>query len=142
LYKNQNNGFDSKDGELIARFTAFMVQIVTNAKIDYVRRQRHLKWETPTDTPPLQEGTSSKTERWQNGIPDSEFDFAEERISNALSSLPALRRRILELSFIEQLSAQEIAEELEYSIKFVYDQKHAALKKLRDLLLKGGVPNG
>ena len=128
---------DATDDALIARFTAFMVKVVSNAKIEYIRRQRHWKWEIPMDHLPMQEESPFTSERWQNGASENEFDFAEERISNAFSSLPALRRRILELSFIESLPAQEIADELGCSIKYVYDQKHIALKKLRDILMKG-----
>ena len=128
---------EAKDGELIARFTAFMMRIVKSARVDYIRKQRHWKRETPMDKPPLDE-SSPVAERWQSGISDNEFHFEEDRISDAISSFPALRRRILELAFIEKLTAQEIADMLGCPIKFVYNQKHAALKKLRDTLLKGG----
>lgn len=134
----QNSLFDDADNELIARFTVYIQKVVVNAKIDYIRRQRHWKWEIASDMlpePPVGEWDSN---RWQNAVPDSEFDFAEENISNELSALPSLRRRILELSFIEELSALEIADMLGCSVKFVYNQKHTALKKLRDALLRGG----
>jgi DNA-directed RNA polymerase specialized sigma24 family protein len=49
-----------------------------------------------------------------------------------------MRRRILELSFIEGLSAMETAHLLGRSVNYIYDQKHAAIKKLRDALLRGG----
>ena len=142
MYVKKNDDNDSEDGELLARFTAFMVQLVTNAKVDYIRRQRHSKREILMDTLPESNDSPLADERWQSGVSDKEFNFAEERISDALGSLPALRRRILELSFIEGLTAQEIAETLECSVKFVYDQKHAALKKLRDILVKGGERDG
>ena len=142
MYVKKNDDNDSADGELRARFTAFMVQLVTNAKADYIRRQKHSKREILMDTLPESNDRAFAEERWQNGVSDKEFNFAEKRISDALSSLPALRRRILELSFIERLTAQEIAETLECSVKFVYDQKHAALKKLRDILVRGSERDG
>jgi len=138
MYINPKYKFDDSDGELIAQFTAFMVKVVTSAKIDYIRRQRHWKWEVLMDKPPEPQDDKLNSGRWMNAISESEFYFAEERISKALSDLPTLRRRILELSFIDELSAQEIAEILGCSVKFVYNQKHAALKKLRDNLLNGG----
>lgn len=138
MYTNPKYTFDATDGELIAQFTAFMVKIVTSAKIDYIRRQRHWKWEISVDKPPGTNENKISLERWQSAVSDSEFYFAEERISEALTDLPALRRRILELSFIEDYSAQEIAEMLNCSVRFVYNQKHVALKKLRDVLLNGG----
>lgn len=138
MYTNKNTDFDARDGELIAQFTAFMVKVVTSAKIDYIRRQHHWKWEISMDKLPEQTDTIGSQERWIDGVSESEFYFAEERISKALSDLPAMRRRILELSFIEELSAQEIAEVLGCSVGYVYNQKHDALKKLRDYLLNGG----
>jgi RNA polymerase sigma factor (sigma-70 family) len=137
MYIKQNNGFDAVDAELIARFTSFMVEVVTSAKIDYIRRQRHWKWEMPMDELPEPRDELADIDRWQSAAPDDEFYFAEERISNALSSLPHLRRRILELSFIKELSAMEIAELLGCSVKFVHNERHAALKKLRNMLLQG-----
>ena len=138
MYINPKYKFDAADGELIAQFTAFMVTVVTSAKIDYIRRQRHWKWEVLTDKLPEAQDNHSNQAKWLSGVSDSEFYFAEERISKALSDLPSLRRRILELSFIEEYSAPEIAEILGCSVKFVYNQKHAALKRLRDILLNGG----
>jgi len=138
MYINPKYKFDDSDRELIAQFTAFMVKVVTSAKIDYIRRQRHWKWEVLMDKPPELQNDKPNPERWLSAVSDGEFYFAEERISKALSDLTTLRRRILELSFIEELSAQEIAEILGCSVKFVYNQKHAALKKLRDNLLNGG----
>jgi len=134
----QNNGFDAADDELIARFTAFTVRTVTSAKIDYIRRQRHWKWEVSVEEISDMSDDAPTVQRWQNGVSNNEFFFAEERISNALSALPILRRRILELSFIEGLSAQEVADELSCSVNYVYKLKHETLKRLRDALLKGG----
>ena len=138
MFIQPNNTYDAADSELIAQFTAFMVKVVTSAKIDFIRRQRHTKWEIPVDKLPVPQDVMADTERWQSDVREEEFFFAEEQISDALSDIPSLRRRILELSFIDGLSAMEIAEMLGCSIKFVYNQKHAALKKLRDTLLKGG----
>lgn len=132
---NSKYQFEDADGELIAQFTAFMVKVVKSAKIDYIRRQRHWKWEVPMDKLPE---LPSQDASWMDVPSEQQFNFGEEHISKAISDLPLLRRRILELSFIEQLTAQEIAERLNCSVKFVYNQKHAALKKLRDILLRGG----
>ncbi len=138
MYINQNNSFDSADDKLIARFTSYMVKVVKSAKVDYIRRQSRWSLETPMDNPPESYVNSQDMERWQSGVPDNEFYFTDDSISDALSDLPHIRRRILELSFIERMPAIEIAELLDCTVTFVYDQKHTALKKLRDMLLKGG----
>ncbi len=136
--KKQNPPFDPADSELIARFTAYMVKVVTTAKIDYIRRQSHWSMELPTDKLSKPDDATPETERWQHAASENEFFFAEERISDALSGLSQMRRRILELSFIDGMSAMEIAEHLGCSVKFVYNERHSAIKKLRNLLLKGG----
>jgi len=134
---NPQYSFDAADGELIAQFMGFMVKVVKSARIDYIRRQRHWNREIPMDKLPIPPDPPPESERWLDVVPQGSFNFAEERISKALSDLPILRQRILELSFIENLPAQEIAEILGCSIKYVYNQKHAALKKLRNILLNG-----
>jgi len=79
--------------------------------------------------------------QWFEALFETGFDFEEERLSRAFSELPVLRQRILEMAFVKRLSAQEIAQRLNCSVKYIYNQKHAALKKLRDILLKGGDEN-
>ena len=66
------------------------------------------------------------------GIRD--FDFEEERLSRAFSELPLMRREVLRLLFVEQLTPREIAERLHCSKDFVSVQKTRALEKLRQLL--------
>jgi len=90
------------------------------------------------ENPLAQQSCVPAPERWQNAVSADEFYFVDENVSDALTDLPSLRRRILELSYIEDLTAQEIADLLGRSLKFVYNQKHIALKKLRDTLLRGG----
>lgn len=63
-----------------------------------------------------------------------DFDFEEERLSRAFSELPLMRREVLRLLFVEQLTPREIAERLHCSKDFVSVQKTRALKKLRQLL--------
>ncbi len=136
-YKHKNP-FDPSDNELIARFSAFMTLVVTSAKTDYLRKQRKWSNEIPMNEPPESKDIPACHERWQSAVSENEFYFSEDRISDELSNLPQMRKRILEMSFIEGWSAMEIAEKLGCTVKYVYDQKHAALKKLRDRLLRGG----
>lgn len=62
------------------------------------------------------------------------FEFEEEKLANAFLSLPLMRQRVLEMLFIEELSAIEIAQKMNCSVKYVYDQKYLALQKLRKSL--------
>lgn len=63
-----------------------------------------------------------------------DFAFEEERLSRAFSELPLMRREVLRLLFVEQLTPREIAGRLHCSKDFVSVQKTRALKKLRQLL--------
>ena len=126
--------FDDSERELIAQFTAFMTSAVRSAKIDYIRRQRHWNWEISVDELPEVPADLP----WFDALSESSFDFEEEHLSKAFSELPILRQQILEMAFVERLTAQEIAQRLNCSVKYIYNQKHAALKKLRDVLLRGG----
>ena len=62
------------------------------------------------------------------------FEFEEEKLANAFLSLPLMRKRVLEMLFIEELSDIEIAQNMNCSVKYVYDQKYLALQKLRKSL--------
>jgi len=135
--KKQSYIFDDSEHELIAQFTAFMTSVVRSAKIDYIRRQRHWNREISMDVLP----EAPVDLQWFEALFETGFDFEEERLSRAFSELPVLRQRILEMAFVKRLSAQEIAQRLNCSVKYIYNQKHAALKKLRDILLKGGDEN-
>lgn len=135
--KKQSYIFDDSEHELIAQFTAFMTSVVRSAKIDYIRRQRHWNREISMDVLP----EAPVDLQWFEALFETGFDFEEERLSRAFSELPVLRQQILEMAFVKRLSAQEIAQRLNCSVKYIYNQKHAALKKLRDILLKGGDEN-
>ena len=66
-----------------------------------------------------------------------DFDFAEERISKALSELPLMRKEVLRLLFVEQKTPREIASIMRCSEAFVSLQKTRAINKLRALLTEG-----
>lgn len=142
MYANPKFVFEPEDGELIARFTVYLMRVIEHANANYF--QRYLNkgarrdWEILVDRLPEPPTDSYREAHWLNGISEEQFDFEEERISQAFYKLPLLRQTILELSFIQEMPVREIAEKLNCSVKFVYNQKHRALKKLRDILLGGG----
>ena len=131
--------FDECDTELIARFTVFIEKVVTNAKIDYFRRTAYINHEIPMDKLP-----EELEPQWQDTdelFRDGRFSFEEQRIADAFTELNLMRQRILEMTYVEELSALEIADRLNCSVKFVYNQRAVAIKKLRDMLLGGGDEN-
>ena len=69
------------------------------------------------------------------GIRD--FDFAEERLANAFSELPLMRREVLRLLFVEMKTPREIATIMHCSEEYVRVQKNRAISKLRKMLEEG-----
>ena len=63
-----------------------------------------------------------------------DFDFEEEKLSEAFRTLPLMKRRILTMLFVEQLSPREIASHLNCSVQYVYNQRSLALKSLRRII--------
>ena len=66
------------------------------------------------------------------------FDFQEERLAEAFYKLPLMKRKILELLFIECIKPEEIASRLNCSSDYVYLQRKRAINKLRKELSMGG----
>ena len=82
----------------------------------------------PDESPPLEEWLTTTT---------GKFHFPEDWISTVFSALPIRQRQILELEYIGELSASEIAATLNCSVTHVYTQKYAAMKKLKAALMGG-----
>ena len=64
------------------------------------------------------------------------FDFEEERLAKAFYELPLMKRKILEMLFVEEIKPEEIAKKLNCSSQYVYNQKFRAIKTLREQLCK------
>ena len=130
---------EDDDLDLLWRFTAYMELLVNHAKIDYLRKQGYKQKELSFDQSGIEESAG-----YEDPLPIStdEFDFEEDKLAGAFSKLTLLRRQILTLTFVEGLSAQEVADKLNCSVDYVYLHKHRALKSLRDQLMEGGDKHG
>ena len=121
--------------ELKGRFTVWLEKVVRNAKINYIKklkREPQLVYleEIPESVLTTQ---SSSYEVYTK----SEFEFEEERLSKAFSKLPLMRKRILAMLFVENISPDEISKRLNCSPQYVYNQRYKALKALKNELDKG-----
>lgn len=130
-----DNVENNERDELRGRFTRFMEVCVQNARSNYcMKLSRQLPTVSIEDIPerflaeecPLECGAKN------------EFDFEEEKLAIAFQTLPLMRRRILTLLFVEQLSPQEIADRLNCSVQYVYNQRSLAIKTLRRIIANGG----
>lgn len=68
----------------------------------------------------------------------SEFEFEEERLAETFSKLPLMRKRILTMLFVENISPDEISKKLNCSPQYIYNQRYKALRALRNELDKDG----
>lgn len=134
MYQRQN--FCEPD-ILRARFTAWLEKLIKNTRIDYLRQFKNIPETISIDDLFEDEqliGDNDVT------ISDSKtaFDFEEERLARAFYELPLMKRRILEMLFVEEFKPEEIAKRLNCSAQYVYNQRLRAIKKLREQLSKGG----
>lgn len=132
---NKTNPY-AKPDPLRGRFTRFMEILVKRARINYLEKLRRFPEMISIDDVP--ESALAIEDRLILSDCTSDFNFEEDRLSDAFMSLPSVRQRILTLLFVENLSPGEIAARLGCSVGHVYNQKSIALKKLRELLAEGG----
>lgn len=125
--------------ELRARFTKWMEVTVYRARLNYLKAQsRHI------DVIPLEEVEehlcSPEDEgRWIREMgPTDSFDFEEEMLAAAFSRLPAMKKKVVTMLFLLEMTPQEVAEELGCTVQHVYNLRSLALKNLRNALEGGG----
>ena len=125
--------------ELRARFTKWMEVAVYRARLNYIKAQsRHLTTLSLEDAPKDQLYSHEAETQWiQNVCMEDSFDFEEESLADAFARLSAVKREIITMLFLLNMSPHEIADKLGCTVQYVYKQKSLALKRLRDLLKVG-----
>lgn len=136
-----NKQFDNdngNDGLLRARFTRWMEVTLARASRDYVEAHPESQMEVSIEE--LPEAALMDPHDYYSVFerPRNSFDFEEAKLAKAFAELPIMRREVLRLLFVEELSPREIAGMLHCSENYVHLQKSRALKKLRRALLEGG----
>ena len=121
---------DGRD-ELRGRFTRWIVITAENAQKNYLRAEKK-----QLQTVPLEDVAIVDTALLSAGVSPDSFDFEEQRLAEAFRELPLMRRRILEMLFVEDLTPSEIAAKLHCSVQHVYNQRSLAIKRLRERLIK------
>ena len=123
----------STKDELRGRFTRWIVITAQNAQKNYLRIEGKRPKTISIDEIdlPITDTMQSEAEAFS-----SSFDFAEQHLADAFRELPLMRRRILELLFVDELSPAETAQKLHCSVQHVYNQRSLAIKRLRERLIK------
>jgi RNA polymerase sigma-70 factor (ECF subfamily) len=108
---------------------AFLYKIVRNRSVDYLRRHRR---ELPLEDV---EGALS--------VPDAEGRLLEkerdEALHRCLAKLPTQYREVLELTWFEEFSNEQVASILGKSAKQVYNLRTRAKETLKKMLEKEGI---
>lgn len=123
---------DGRD-ELRGRFTRWIVITAEHAQKNYLRAEKK-----QLQTVPLEEADVAivDTALLSAGVTPDSFDFEEQRLAEAFRELPLMRRRILEMLFVEELTPSKIAAKLHCSVQHIYNQRSLAIKRLRERLIK------
>ncbi len=122
---------------LRARFTKWIEKLLYNAKLTYIR-DNQCKIETVSiETIGL--GLVADPVDYFSTVEfkKDEFNFQEQRLAAAFRELPLLRKEVLRLVFVEELSTKEVAKKICCSEKYVTVLKSRAIKKLREKLTEG-----
>lgn len=118
--------------ELRMRFTGWLKIVVKRAKIDYVRRRNRHQGEISIEDVSAYDALVYD---WQDASA-ANFDFENDQIAFAFSKLTPVRSQILIMLFVQNLTPQEIADDLHCSVQHVYNQRSLALKELKQILRK------
>ena len=122
---------------LRARFTIWIEKLIINAKKDYLRQNNKEPELVSIDELFGDEQLIGAYDVIVAEEKDA-FAFEEERLAEAFYKLPLMKRKILELLFVECMKPEEIASRLNCSPQYVYNQRYRALKYLREQLEEGG----
>lgn len=112
--------------EVNSSLPAYLRRMAINEALGYLRRHKH--YEETEFEPQFEPGAgSSAEESYLQGE-------LEERIKAAIDTLPPKCRAVFQLSRFEELTYNEIANQMGISIKTVENQMGKALKLLRERL--------
>lgn len=124
----------TKADELRAQFTLWLKTTMMNARKMYFRSQKQKYEEIPFEELPMELKVDPVDNFEKVERSEDMFNFEEERLAKAFFELPLIRREVLRLLFVCELSPEEISRRLHCSASYVRKQKFYALKKLRELL--------
>lgn len=114
-------------------FTSWLFRIARNLAIDAYRRRN-----VRPQTIQTEEGSDPILEE----MPDPEMDVAEQaqsilmnrQVRQALASLPAVQRQVIELAYFYGMTRQEIAEATGEALGTIHTRARLGLQKLREEL--------
>ena len=125
--------YQDLDEHLKARFTLWLDRLMYRARINYL--EKYYSAPDSIGLTEIPEELLANEDVYDLAVETEDgFVFEEERLAQAYRRLPLMKKRILSMSFVDQLSPTEIAECLHCSIRTVYNQKYRAIKALKEWL--------
>ncbi len=123
----------------MAKFSTWLYRIAANVALNAIRSQRKMKF-SPLELPDSEDESS-----WHRDVPDtrlkpphSDLDAEElqEKLAEAIASLPANQRLAIILNKYEHMSYEDISEVLDCSTMAVKSLLSRARCNLRDALVR------
>ena len=113
------------DISVTTSLNGYLSTMVRNKSLNFMKRQSRLTLESEK---PLETMSSGYTNSQQN----IEVKEMEAKIREIISNLPEKCRIVFEMSRFDEMSNQEIANDLGKSVKTIENQMSRALKELRE----------
>ena len=120
--------------EIKSSLSGYLFRAVHNQCVNYLQRQKKIKFEVPSDNLCLIELKLKRPFTADYPIGNLLARETEAQILEAIENLPEQCREIFKLSRFEELSHKKIAEQLNISECTVKVQIYRALKKIRKVL--------
>lgn len=137
MVSDHNRQYRHENDLLRARFTMWLNTTLIHARQRFLEKNTQRLILIPLDEA-LAESLADPNDCFMRVESSQEaFDFEEEKLAQAFSELPLMRREVLRLLFVEELTPGEIAAKLHCSMNYVHKQKSRALQKLRAALTDG-----
>jgi RNA polymerase sigma-70 factor (ECF subfamily) len=115
---------------------AYLYRMARNAALDYLKRNRHIRYEIPDTVSATPDDAGNR----QDAIEQKEIaDSQQKIIAEVLAALPPQARIIFEKSRVEGKKYREISIELNISEKTVEAHMSKALKIIRDFIRVNGI---
>lgn len=137
MVSDNDRQYRRADDLLRARFTMWLKTTLIHARQRFLEKNTQKLILIPLDNA-LAESLADPNDCFISVESNQEaFDFVEEKLAQAYSELPLMRREVLRLLFVEELTPGEIAKQLHCSLNYVHKQKSRAIQKLRAALTGG-----
>ena len=120
---------EDKDSEIKKMFGAWLKKILIRTRIDYIRK---LNKRNEVSLDELNIETYSAFDI--TNIEDRDFSFENDSLESAFYSIPESCRKILKMIFFDGKTPEEIAQECNCSLKYVYNRKSVGISKLKQML--------